>query len=48
MGFFSNDGIGNIPGLLGWEHFLYILLSLILVIGLLLITHKFSKEKIEK
>ncbi len=48
MRFFSNDGIGNIPGLMGWEHLLYILLCAILVIGLLLLTHKFSNEKVEK
>lgn len=48
MKFFSNDGIGSIPGLMGWEHFLYILLCLILVLGLLLLTRKFSFEKITK
>ncbi|MDY0209729.1 MAG: YwaF family protein [Bacilli bacterium] len=48
MEFFSNDGIGNIPGLMGWAHFIYILISVILVMGLLLMTHHFSHEKIAK
>ena len=44
--FFSNDGIGEIQGLLGWQHLVFTLSGIFLITILLLMTYKTEKSKI--
>lgn len=48
MKFFSNEGIGSVPGLMGWQHLIFILLSFTLITILLVFTYRLPKDKIAK
>ena len=48
MGFFSNDGIGPVRGLLSIDHLIFTLTGIALIVIFLILTRKFDDKQIKK